>query len=415
MKSKVLNLMWIYIKDRVKVWILWYLVYTYRLAKPSNSFLTSKFPGNDGYRFIHSSFAARNSHSTLKSGISLSASPLTHNRKAKGYSESKQICPRVGSRLALIVQSKKATYKYHLGEMYLGTMNLLESLGIRCQIVDGTMLESNLQNISPSAEDLLIIIDNEMTVSEFSLVNSALKNSKARKLNSRIILLCYDLWREHDLDFIKSVANSVDRILHMDNVFVEHFFPVQIKRKAYLWPMARFWSESRNYQHGEVQVKNSVFFSGSVRQIDRREILDILLKRLKSSNISSNFRIFDTLIPRSILKSRDYLHNLNSNSLILALGQKSPTHWIMTGRTVEALVAPRSGALVQQEGPRCRPLSELLVPFRDYLPFSNSGELSDLIFFAECEPEKIADIARSGREQIGRVFSYHELLATLNS
>ena len=408
MKPKVLNLMLIYIKDRIKAWILWYLVYTYRLGRPSNPFLTSTFPGNSGYRFIHPSSV------TLKSEIRMSASTLTHNCKAKADSELQIIGPKVANRLALIVKSKKATYKYHLGEMYLGTMNLLESLGIKCKIVDGTMLESNLQNLPPSAEDFLIIVDNEMTLSEFNLVNDSLKNSKTRKLNGRIILLCYDLWREHDLDFIKNVANSIYRILHMDNVFVENFFPEQIKRKAYLWPMARFWSESRNYQHGNLQVENSVFFSGSVRQIDRREILDFLLKRLKSSNISSNFRIFDTLIPRSILKSSDYFHNLNSNSLILSLGQKSPTHWIMTGRTVEALIAPRSGALMQQEGPRCRPLSELLVPFRDYLSFSNSGELSDLIFFAEREPEKIAAIARSGRERIRRVFSDHELLTTLN-
>lgn len=106
----------------------------------------------------------------------------------------------------------------------------------------------------------------------------------------------------------------------------------------------------------------------------------------------------------------DYLKQLNANSLVLSLGQKTNTHWIMTGRTLEALIAPHGGTLIQQESQYCKPLGDFLTPFWDYLPFSIPGELSDFISLAEQEPKFVADIARSGQRQIDKIFRKQKLL-----
>lgn len=156
------------------------------------------FPGNTGYRFLNQTSVNPDTPSTLTSSLNFKAFSTRRNSDVEAALEAQMTLALKNRRYALIVGSDKAKYRYHLSEMYSGTKKLLESLRIQCKIVEGETLEHNLRSLLPSIDDLHIMIDNEITMSEFTHVKRFVSARNLRRLNLRLILQCYDLWLEND-------------------------------------------------------------------------------------------------------------------------------------------------------------------------------------------------------------------------
>jgi hypothetical protein len=276
-------------------------------------------------------------------------------------------------------------------------------MGSSCAILKDTELAVFLSQIERIPIDF-VIIDNEISQGEFLKIIDTFKSFGKRQSQVRFIMMCYDLWRNGDQELVHFVSKYVSSFLHMDPIILEKVFSKKVINKFHPWPIARFWNDSRTYVPTTMDRKQSIFFSGSVRQIDRREILDFVILKLRSSSLETNFHIFDTLIPSSINSKDSYLLELYRNIATLALGQKTSDHWIITGRTVEALASPGGGVLIQQEGLKCSPLSHYLIPFENYLPFRNRGELVEVIQYCEKYPLQVKNIAYSGRSHIMKIF-----------
>lgn len=390
------------VKNLIKKVLLWYIVITYKLAIKPSKFITSFFPGNSGYTFSSNYESISDSKFILSQSTEGSHYFLTEDKE---YNIPEQDSFLADKR-SIIFRSGKAHYKYHLNAMYDGLKELLEDLGIGTRIMGYEQLSNELLSKHFFSPFDYIVIDNEITPSEFQQIQILLTKrfSSANKW-PLILLVCYDLWRESDLDLINEISPYLHSILHMDPVYVEKYFSEKLKQKSFLWPVARFWLEAQRVDSKKNKMRETIFFSGSVRQIDRREILDSVLCQLKNSRLRSNFQVFDTLVPRSISSKDKYLTELNSNEFVLALGQKTTDHWIMTGRTVEALVSPRGGVLIQQEGPNCKPLGTVLSPFNQYLPFVTNKDLHEIITFASTHPNEMGRIARAGQKRILETFS----------
>lgn len=391
-------------KNFFKKVILWYLVFTFRHSSIPRNYITRQFPGNSGYRFLSTE------HSKVKEEVSnpVIGQSLMELPTIQAEWQLNDLAVPLINTSTIIVRSDKAQYKYHLEEMYKGTKALLGSLGSSCLIKSLNELENLILPPSKLRVFDFMIIDSEISHTELNVINSLLKQLKFG-LRPRLLLLCYDLWRPQDANLLNFSSRIVDGFLHMDPVMFGRILPKQHMQNAYLWPVARFWQDSKVYSPISHITKNSIYFSGSVRQIDRREILETLIRRLRNSSIETNFNIFDTLIPRSIPKKSDYLEELNSNSIILSMAQKSSNHWILTGRTWETLIAPSGGLLLQQEGPNCRPLAGLLTSGVDYLSFSSPVELNDLVTYVENNQTLLAGIANSGRVRVREIFSTRNL------
>jgi|LakMenEpi03Aug12_release.lakeMendotaPanAssembly.Ray.scaffolds.fasta_scaffold346918_2 hypothetical protein len=254
----------------------------------------------------------------------------------------------------------------------------------------------------------IIVIDSEYNDFELSAIFSKFKENKSA--TDRIIMLVYDLWRKRDLRVIEHSFDEIDFYLHMDAIAVSKYFGNKAE-KFLFWPITHFSHQLSVEMNQEIAREPEIFFSGRIMN-DRLHVINTVLSVLPSTRFRGNFHFSDA----SQMPLDNYLFqkNLLKAELSLSLTQRAVNHWIIPGRSLEILLG--GSLLVQQEGESCRPLSELLVPYENYLPFTNSGELEEIILYCSKHPEVVRSIARKGNEQVQRLIQestknvYHQLL-----
>lgn len=397
MKTFVIRILITKFKNHLKSLIIRYISLSYRFGVRPLGIITLRFPGNSGYHFneLVADFPQE---------------PLVKSPVKEIYQEFDSrlpLRPLEGMKI-LILLSSRANHKIHLKEMAHGIGKTLAYLGGDiCFFLFGSDLES-IQNAFTSRHYDVILLDSEMTSQELNFVKNAKNQFYAGFKSPRIIMSIYDLWRQDDFGVVDSMLETVDAFLHMDVNSVQNNYKESVD-KFHLFPIARFWTDATSESNPDLQnhqVRSpTVFFSGSVRQVDRREILDLLIKELKFLRLSPCFRVSDPMIAGKILSKEDYFFHINTSEVILAPSQKSYNHFILTGRTVESLASENSGVLLQQEDRFCSTLGSLLRKDSEYLSFNSRETLREKLSFLDSHPHEARKIAKQGRDAIRKLFS----------
>lgn len=384
-------------KTLVKKLILYYITFSYLKNFIPLQIILSRFPGNSGFRFETKRTSEHPKLEFLK--IKILDKESTVSIFDKVQSKPKRL---VNTRV-LIIKSSKAQYKYHLNSMSSNLEMMLTDLGSIVRIESILGMGEGPQFTNGFIPEI-IVVDNEIYYSDFLRVEKFVKKLGRGQKRPKLVMICYDLWRKGDIDFVTQVASKVDAFLAMDPVVTQKFITPEIRKKFYDWPVTKYWADAKDAIISGAQ-ENSIYFSGNVRGIDRREILNQLLVLLRGTKIGTKFHVFDPMIPRSVPTKDNYLKEINTNLAVLSLNQKLENHWIITARTWEVLISPRGGVLIQQEGLQCKPLSTILSPFEDYLPFSCPGSLVDVLDFCLNNTTFLNDISSRGRNKTLHYFS----------
>jgi len=218
-----------------------------------------------------------------------------------------------------------------------------------------------------------------------------------------------DIWREKDYTSIVPWGGAVDRFFHVDPVACLKY-PAEIRLKMVFYPFVSLPEASYKSQ-SQFKKKHQVFFSGQVRDSDRRWWLKECYSLAKNNDINFVVNSWYKFTSGNVLSRDSYLTSLMQSSACLGLSQRGLNHWILPARSFEAL---RVGtALIQQEGPNCSPGQTFLRPYDDYIPFSSLEELHEIFKTVLHDRDEIERIARNGQGTFQRYFPDDSFLRIL--
>lgn len=384
----------VFLGNLMKKSIIIYVHITYRLRISPFDWILKKFPGNSGYRF--------DAHDTSNVRVKELVSEKFDFGIFKMPSS-----PILNGTSALIIQSRRALYKWNLQEMATGIRTTLKGLGADC-CVSNIGNSETLHLLSSKHFDVLIL-DNEMLKEEIDLVLNEVVTLRETGFRIKLILICYDLWRDYDIHLIKHYFNFFDYFLHMDQKIVSQHLSAY-SSKFYFWPIARFWHKCSRESTENLAGQATLFYSGSARQVDRRDILNCSLQHLKKTILKSDFYVCDPLVPSTFLSGDTYISKIKNSRVILSLSQKTSEHFILTGRAIESLVCG-GGVVLQQENSFFEPLGSILTPNEHYLTFSNCEELGEQLQFISQNPSLGRDISLRAKNAMRSIFNDEYLSA----
>lgn len=188
---------------------------------------------------------------------------------------------------------------------------------------------------------------------------------------SKILGICFDIWREFDLNFISKWDNLVDVFLHMDNVSVTKYN--LNNKKMLFWPFAG-WVNSVNPKQNK---DNIIYFSGNLRPSDRRFILKFIKKISKKLKLVVRINKVDHSQTNGSEPEKIYFNNLNSSRFVIGLAQKSMDVVLIPFRTLEAISL--NCTVIQQELEGVSPLSAMFIPHVHYLPFVTLNDIEHIL------------------------------------
>jgi hypothetical protein len=386
-------------KNQIKTGISYYIYLSYKQGKIPSQNITRKFPGNIGYHFDLSE-NIRVAHS-----VKVVERIERDSKVIRPIHQMKNHFPLSGMK-AIFILSSRALYKYHLMETGRGLAETLRNLGCHVdflQINQAKRQTSLRENLIKNCD--LVLLDSEIRNGLELEILSEIRGFFPMNRMPRFAMFIYDLWRPDDVDFIQEVAKSIDIFLHLDTFSVEKSFRKN-SHKFHLWPISRSFADATKVnQSKNYKVEPRVFYSGSARQIDRRQILNLTIDICRELRISPRFHVSDPLIYRRILTNPEYIDLIRKSECSISLSQKSEDTFIITGRSVEVLATNGGGVLLQQEGERMKPMNLLLNAGTEYLSFCTAKDLREsLKFISEC-PEDVKEIAARGHQAITSIFS----------
>ena len=218
--------------------------------------------------------------------------------------------------------------------------------------------------------------------------------------NFRLIALLGDIWRVKDKKVINSWSQEIDRFIHIDNIASWNYSD-EVQSKMTCFPFVAF--DTGTYFPDKKE--NCIVFSGQVRDSDRRYWLRHLIRNSKAHRINLRIRVWYKYSTFIALSDEEYVKSLNQSRYAFSLSQKGSDHFLITARSLQALLS--GCVLIQQEGENCKPFQEYLVPFVDYLPFSNESDLSQIVKIIGCNPELLENIRNNGAKAIRNAFPEH--------
>ena len=159
------------------------------------------------------------------------------------------------------------------------------------------------------------------------------------------------------------------------------------------------------FDSGEFQSltkKNVLIFSGQVRDSDRRYWLRSVINLSKKLDIQIKIYSWYNWNQGNALKQTEYVNELNSSQYSLSLTQKGVDHWLITARALQSLLS--GCTLIHQEGENYRTFEGILIPYKDYIPFTNSFELYEVMKFISDYPNESKKIGENGALKIRNIF-----------
>jgi len=393
-------------KHQVYKGYLLYLILTYRLAKKPKKFMTNRWPGRTGAIFGQESGLEPIKHiphpRTLEKMCLPEVLKKTNSRSATEDLKFSADANLLGLKF-LILGSGYSINNHNLQALSISIKELLESLGGLCfSATTQDFPNRGRGNLLDGCD--FIVCDQNITRLELERVLENSPRIALRANKVKIVLLCYDLWRDKDKIHIDSIKRYIDIFLHHDSIMMEKSFS-DIVHKSFTWPLSRAWSCANVSLDKLRKQEDRIFFSGNASEYDRRQILDSVIDATKTTNLKPRFRLGFSRLPSLFEDNQKYKSELQQNRCILSPTQKGERHWIVTGRTIDTLGLPNSGVLLQQEGVNCRPLAKILTPYRDYLPFTNQEELHEIIRWCDENSFSANQISQNGYTEFRRLYS----------
>jgi len=269
----------------------------------------------------------------------------------------------------------------NIADSYDGNVTLtlnqsLDSDGSLTQIPIDTCFEL-LKNFSPK----IIFFELHTSIngdSDGLVLSKNFVSRVKRELGCEIYIICFDIWREFDVEYLKYWSDLADRFIHFDEY--------SAKKLDKEFPMYNWLYPALNKFQWENKIKDTgLFFQGSIREYDRRKILVYAGKICHKIGISYEFNTFVHHTYRKIPMRDEYLRALSRAQYCLSVSQKAIDHWLVTFRAIEAINA---GVIpIQQAGAHHDPLSVYYSPYLHYLPFDSPLALAANIYIIKNHKE----------------------------
>jgi hypothetical protein len=207
-----------------------------------------------------------------------------------------------------------------------------------------------------------------------------------------IAIVCFDIWRDSDLSFVRYWNDAATVFLHIDPIAVKRMKTFDLEDKFLLWPFPALQSAQRPL----VSKDNKLIFSGSIKEQDRRFWLTNLNRIAIDNTLELFLIIFNYHRPKFRLSWSDYIENLSKSLVCISLGQKSNSHALVPGRTFDAITV---GSLVfQQEINDAHPLSYFYNEYEHYFKFRCLCEIEYLINWVSCNIDSAQQIGAEARK-----------------
>jgi len=276
------------------------------------------------------------------------------------------------------------------------------------------LFESSVKEIGPDI--ILFSSSDSYVIPSFKDFTPKFVASIKEKHVFSLINICGDLWRKVDQEVIEKWKSVCDVMLHADNAAIR-YYSKEVRKKALYYPYHGLMPAA-----GEMERSaNEIFFSGQVRDSDRRIILNRMIKDWRDArNFKLNLKVHYVWTDESAYSVDYYLQKLRESRFCVSFAQKGANHFLIPGRSLEAVAA--GCILLHQESPEFRPLSEVLVPQEHYIPFEDYSDLNRILQSIENAPEKFFHIGGSARKffssrysDVGLWFSINEKLKSTAS
>jgi hypothetical protein len=188
---------------------------------------------------------------------------------------------------------------------------------------------------------------------------------------AKILGVCFDLWRNFDINCLRKWDKTVDNFIHMD---LESAKKLDFaKDKLIFWPYAG-WTKTLK----PITSKDKLlFFSGNLKPPYRRKVLATSNKFARKSGVKFNINRLNSKLSKSSMTEVAYLNSLNSSQYVLSLSQKTNDKFVIPFRSLEAISL--GCTVFQQETEKFSTFSQLFIPYEHYWPFKSTQELGDAI------------------------------------
>ena len=231
----------------------------------------------------------------------------------------------------------------------------------------------------------------------FGLFNEQNFSTLKKFTKTKIVGVCFDIWRDFDLSYIDKWDGLVDKFIHMDQ---ESVYKCGLNlNKMIFWPFVGWVNPIK-----PILNKNKViYFSGNLRPSDRRYILKFTKKISIKLKLQMLVNKIDHSQPSESKSGDNYFDNLNQSQYILGLAQKSKTTALMTFRSLEAIRL--NCTLLQQEIEGISPLSKMFVPEEHYLPFNSLNDIARILKDISLEDDRCILIGKSAGDFMAKYYS----------
>jgi hypothetical protein len=227
-----------------------------------------------------------------------------------------------------------------------------------------------------------------------------------KEIGCEIYIICFDIWREFDVEYLKYWSGLADKFIHVDE-----YSAAKLHKE---FPMFNWLYPALNKLEIWEQAKGTdLFFQGSIREYDRRKILVYAGKVCRKFGVTYQFNTFAHHTYKNIPTREEYLRALSRSRYCLSVSQKAIDHWLVTFRSVEAISA---GVIpIQQIGDKHDPLSIYYLPYQHYLPFDSPLALAANIYIIKNHKEVTDFITEQlqifHRASYGRIELWDQLLS----
>jgi len=260
-------------------------------------------------------------------------------------------------------------------------------------IAEGTLPLETILSLKPD----LIFFEIHTFFKDPGLLSEELLASVKEKTNSKIIGICFDIWRTFDHDCIQKWDPIVDYFIHMDKESEQRFN--LNSSKMIFWPYVGWVITPPN---PKVKLK-TVFFSGNIKPSYRRSVLKFARKICSKINLNLTVNKFAQLDSFEIAASDIYLNSLHNSQFVLGLSQKTKDRVIVPFRSLEAIAL--GCTLIQQEMEDDAPLTELFTPNVHYLSFKSIKDLEYILSSTKTQYDEYVKIGLDGQKYMQENYS----------
>lgn len=285
-------------------------------------------------------------------------------------------------------------------------VSFLESLGVDIVRIfeeksEGVNLIKRIVSSSLYLERTFWVVTVLHTSKEVFEGLNSLKTDRAKAL--KVIFLVNDLWRKMDRDLVLASHAFVDVYLHMDPFSVRDI-SLTDRKQFNFFPIAGL---DRSKFYVPLEKERSLYFSGNIDIPYRRGVLNQIISEGKRNNLKVVIKGFSYLNRGSIPKIDVYASELRNSEICLDLARKGENHWLITGRSLEAIA---SGCLLLTDASfNGSPLSLLFVQGEEFLSFSSAKELKEIFQNGTLSTVNSQKIRKASLDKFEKLFAVSRL------